>query len=190
MYQYTSLPHLFESGSVFTAFDTETTGLYPSTERIIEIGAVKFDKDGVIATYGTLINPNKCIPSQASKVNGISDDIVRDCPAIETVIPEFISFISGTKLVAHNAGFDISFLESELQRCGMSGIKSPAVPAVDTLRFAKKAYPGLTKYNLQYLAEYFNIGVKNAHRAEDDARVCMEIFRVCINKVPKKKTIL
>ncbi len=168
---------LYEGGEIFTAFDTETTGLMNKTDRIIEIGAVKFSKDGVIDKFSTLINPQMPIPFASTKVNGITDQMVANEPIFADICDDFLDFIQGSILLAHNANFDIGFINAELLRINKNQLKKPNVPAVDTLKDSRKIYPELGKYNLQFLASEFNIYVENAHRALDDARVCMELFQ-------------
>ena len=93
----------------FIAFDTETTGLDPVSGRIVEIGAVKFDRRGVIARYNVLINPEMPMPEEAGKVNGITDEMLKDKPLIADVFPDFFDFICTGVLVAHKARRKISF---------------------------------------------------------------------------------
>lgn len=171
------LHRLLEDGGVFTAFDTETTGLHPEENNVIEIGAVKFDIDGILDKFEILINPACHIPEEVTKVNHITDSMVADSPTIEKVLPDFIKFIDTSILVAHNANFDLNFINAELLRCNMPVMRNKTV---DTLNLARWSYPMLGKYNLQFLAQKFSIGVENAHRADDDARVCMEFFLKCI----------
>lgn len=163
--------------AVFIAFDTETTGLDPLAGRIVEIGAVKFDRRGMIARYNVLINPEMPMPEEAGKVNGITDEMLKDKPLIAAVFPDFFDFIGNGILVAHNAPFDISYINAELKRLG----RSPLVnKVVDTRIFAKEVFPGLARYALQDLAVQFGITALEAHRAEDDARVCMELFEKAV----------
>ncbi|MGP1594139.1 MAG: 3'-5' exonuclease [Treponema sp.] len=168
--------------AVFTAVDTETTGLDPAIGRIVEIGAIKYDKSGIIARYNVLINPEMPIPADASKVNGISDDMLKNKPIIAEVVPDFLTFIEKTILVAHNAPFDINYFNAELQRIGEKPLHNKVV---DTRIFAKEVFRGLQSYALQDLAAQFGIVARDAHRAEDDARVCMELFNHTLNRFLK-----
>ncbi|AGT44689.1 3'-5' exonuclease [Treponema pedis] len=161
--------------AVFTAFDTETTGINPKDERVVEIGCVKFDTRGIIARYNVLINPEKPMPEEAGAVNKITDEMLADKPKFPQILPDFLDFIRNTVLVAHNAGFDISFINAELERCGKTKLTNKVF---DTLTFAREVYPGLSSYALQNLAMQFGIQAISAHRAEDDARVCMEFFKI------------
>lgn len=173
------LLHSFAEGEVFTAFDTETTGLKPATEHVIEIGAVRFDRNGILERFNQLINPGKSISPEITRINGISNNMVRRKPFFADAMPDFLSFIGSTPLVAHNAPFDISFINGELDRICMPHL---CCEVIDTLPLARSVLPYLGKYNLQFLSQYLHVIVKEAHRAEDDARVCMEIFRILADK--------
>ena len=166
----------------FIAFDTETTGLDPVSGRIVEIGAVKFDQRGVIARYNVLINPEMPMPEEAGKVNGITDAMLKDKPLIAAVFPDFFDFIGTGVLVAHNAPFDINYVNAELKRSGKPPLSNKVV---DTRIFAKEVFPGLSSYALQDLAVQFGITALEAHRAEDDARVCMELFEKILSRFLK-----
>lgn len=176
MSSYNWLSAVYEQAS-FVAFDTETTGIDIEKDRVVEIGAIKFDRSGIISRMNVLINPGMPIPPDASKVNNITDEMLQDKPPMEAVIHDFLRFIKNNILVIHNAKFDIGMMDSELKRLGASGITNKVV---DTLVFAREVYPGLKTYALQKLAELFNINVKDAHRAEDDARVCMDFFNLAV----------
>ncbi len=103
-----------------TIFDVETTGLDPRNgHRIIEIAGVRME-NGVIleqTPFVTFVNPEREIPWEAQRVNKISDAELKDAPTIDLVLPQFLEFAKGTSLVAHNASFDMSFLEAEKQFC-------------------------------------------------------------------------
>jgi len=174
---YKRLYRLLQGGAVFCAFDTETTGLYSKQDRVIELGAVKFNRDGVLGTFDTLINPQIPLPPVCRQVSHITDEMVRDAPVAAAILPEFLRFANGCILVAHNALFDIRFVDEELKRANLIPMNAQAI---DTLNFSRWAYPANGHWKLQFLAEQFGIEVKAAHRASDDARVCMEVFFRCI----------
>lgn len=176
------LLRLFQGGAVFTAFDTETTGLNPQKgDRLLEIGAVRFSKDGVLATYNQLINPCRPIPCEASRINHITQDMVRDCPTEAAVLPGFINFIGTSVLVAHNANFDMKFVNHALASSNFSQLRNRVE---DTVHLARLLFPELEKHSLQFLARHFGIDPGNAHRASDDARVCMEVLLRCFRQCP------
>ena len=163
--------HAYTEGAVFTAIDMETTGLDPKRDRIVEIGAVKFDSKGPIARFSVLINPGIPMPPAAERVNKISDEMLKGKPFLDTVLPEFLRFTEKTVIVAHNAPFDCGFIN---EKCHLSN------KIADTLAFSREVFPGLPSYSLQNLAADLRISALEAHRAEDDARLCMEIFTRCM----------
>jgi len=165
----------YAEGAVFVAFDLETTGLDPKFDKIVEIGAVKFDRMGIIARFSTLINPGIPMPEEAGRVNKISDDMLRGKPSLDEALPDFLRFTGGTVLAAHNAPFDCGFINAKL--------KTPLPnPIADTLIFSREVFRGLQSYSLQNLAAELRIPARDAHRAEDDARLCMEILVRCLGK--------
>lgn len=182
MSQFDDLIALY-SRSVFTAFDTETTGLDPRTNRVVEVGGIRMDARGISSRFNSLINPNCPMPAEVTKINGITDAMLTGKPDAKIVIPDFLRFAGDSVLIAHNAPFDISFVNEELNRLGAPLIKNRVI---DTRIFAREVFPGLPNYKLQDLASRFGIVAKDAHRAEDDARVCLELFLVCMDELRKK----
>jgi DNA polymerase-3 subunit epsilon len=213
----------YAEGALFTAFDIETTGLDPKLDRIVEFGAIKFDRRGIMARYSTLVNPEIPMPAEASRVNGISDAMLSGKPVIEETLPHFLKFIQNTVIVAHNAPFDCGFVNESLNRLhnALGGRDAAVATAsadertafvhaenpqgcrhaaewrrfnpsyrqtarrdvcgfsariVDTLVLSRECFPGRKSYSLQNLAVGLGIPTQNAHRAEDDALLCMEIF--------------
>ncbi|WP_296030967.1 3'-5' exonuclease [uncultured Treponema sp.] len=184
---FRNLAKEFYSGKTFVAFDTETTGLKAEKEFIIEIGAVKFNCDGLIGEpFDILIKPPIELPQFIKDLTHITDEMISCCPSAKEAVPQFLNFIGGkeTVLVAHNAQFDLGFVNSELKR-----FSHPELPniCIDTLNASRWAYPDFIKeqekgqYKLQSLAKRFGIEAKAAHRANDDARLCMEIFKRIIS---------
>lgn len=172
----------YAEGAVFAAFDLETTGLDPRLDRIAEIGALRFDKQGVFDRYQTLVDPGFPMPLEAGRVNGISDAMLAGQPPIVEALPGFLRFINGAVILAHNAPFDCGFINEALARLYDDGYtRFSALPnkIVDTLPLARRLFPGRSRYNLQDLAKDMGIRAEAAHRAFDDARLCMEIFTTC-----------
>lgn len=184
MLEINDLLQMFDSGAIFTAFDTETTGLNPEEEKILEIGAVSFDRLGIRARYNVLINPQRKILPEITRVNGIDDSMVSGKLTFAENAPHFLGFIKDSVLIAHNAPFDLGFVNNELNLAGMKPLENQAA---DTLTLSRAMLPNLGKYNLQFLAKYFEINVVNAHRAEDDARVCMEVFLKLLEMIRPEK---
>ena len=102
---FRKLQSLLDSGATFIAFDTETTGLNSTSDRVIEIGAIKFDKSGVIDKFETLINPQRSIPTECTEINHITDEMVKDAETIDTVFPKMLEFLGDSVIVAHNAKY-------------------------------------------------------------------------------------
>ncbi|MFC1859618.1 exonuclease domain-containing protein [Thermodesulfobacteriota bacterium] len=166
--------------TTFVAFDLETTGLMPVVNRIVEIGAVKFNSEAVIDTFQELIDPKMPISPGASAVNGITDDMVAGKRTIEQVLPQFVSFVGDDISVAHNAPFDVGFLSYDISRLNLEPTDQPIL---DTCVIPKRVFPGLYSYSLENLARSLRIKSKEFHRALADAEACMEIFRKCLDEM-------
>ena len=174
---YKKLYQLYEAGTVFTAFDTETTGLRPIDSTIIEIGAIKFNRDGEISSWSELFNPGVLLPAQITQITHITDQMISDKQPLSKRINDFLDFIGDSVIVAHNAQFDIEFLNSE---CARNNIKRTNNKFIDTLQFSRIVYPNLKSHRLEFLADTFGIDKGSAHRALDDARTCMHLFKKCM----------
>lgn len=185
---YRRMNRLLQNGAVFCALDTETTGLKPAEERIIEIGAVKFDKNGELGRFSTLVNPRILIPHFCQELTGITNKMVFGQKEFKEIADDLLSFLDESIIIAHNAQFDLRFVNAELERINHDSLLNKAI---DTLRFSRWAYPDNEHWTLQFLAEQLKIEVKAAHRAEDDARVCMELFLRCIkDTMDRQKEII
>ncbi|HSK69708.1 MAG TPA: PolC-type DNA polymerase III [Candidatus Limnocylindria bacterium] len=146
-------------------FDVETTGLNPQADRVIEFGAVRFEGGQVTDTFSMLVNPGMPLDPKVVKITGIKDYMLMGEPPAAEILPKFMAFIGDCALAAHNASFDMAFLQAELARLGQS--VSP--PVIDTLSFSQKLYPDLKRHRLQDLCRYLGVTLKNAHRAVHDA---------------------
>jgi len=167
----------------FTVFDVETTGCSPTTDRIVEIGAVRVGIDGTLSRFETLVNPGMRIPPRVISVHGITDEMVKDAPKFSDAGYRFLDFIRGSKLVAHNARFDLSFMQESLARSGLELIKGGAY---DSIPLIKKAYPGLASYSLQALRAELSLPDDypgEAHRAGFDAEMTMAAFSMAMKRL-------
>jgi DNA polymerase III subunit epsilon len=164
----------------FISFDLETTGFIAGVDRIVELGAVRFLDGNVESVFSTLVDPEMDIPAAASRVNGISNDMVRGKPTIEKLLPAFADFCQNEILVAHNAPFDFQFLQADVVK-----LESPAPKGVilDTCAMARKVLPGLPNYKLGTLVEHLEIPSSQFHRAEEDASYCGHLFIHMIRKM-------
>lgn len=159
----------------FTIFDTETTGLEPgSGDRIIEIAGIRFKGRVKIAEFQTLVNPRRPISEAAFEVNRITQDMLKDAPGIETVMPKFLNFIQDSCLCSYNAGFDLEFLNNELKLLGKDVLGGIVV--ADILKMAKRLLPNLERYALWFVAQSLGLKVKQMHRAFSDVELTLQVF--------------
>ncbi len=158
-------------------FDTETTGFDPENgDRLVEIGAVELINHiptGV--TYHQYINPERDVPEDAYKIHGLSYEYLKDFPTFAQVADEWVEFVGDATLVAHNAKFDINFINYELNQLGKEGYSWDRV--VDTLEIAKILFPG-ARNNLDALCRRFNVDntERTLHGALLDAQLLAEVY--------------
>jgi DNA polymerase-3 subunit epsilon len=164
----------------FIAFDLETTGTVPGVDQIVEIGAVRFIDGVPEAIFATLIDPLRPISAGASAVNGISNDMVKGKPLVQSALPSFAEFCGDDILVAHNAPFDAQFLTADIKKHETA---APKGIIIDTLPIARKVFPGLPNYKLGTLVQYLKIPTTGFHRAEEDATYCGHLFYQMIKRI-------
>ena len=157
----------------FVVFDTETTGLSAEQDRVIEIGAIKLVEGKVAGHFSSLINPSRYIPRQITALTGITTAMTTQAPAAPEVWADFLTFIEGATLVAHNLSFDEGFMEAELERCELPDAENPRLC---TLRLARRLLPRLPSRGLKSLADHFGIRMQRQHRALDDAEATARIL--------------
>lgn len=156
----------------YICFDLETTGLRPDSEEITEIAATLV-RDGVpVQEFQTYVNPHKSIPPEITDLTGISDETVAHAPDLSDALRAFLEFAEDRILVAHNAGFDLSFLNAACKRLGIER----TFTAIDTLEMARLLLPDLGRYKLNVLAKELAVGPFEHHRASEDAAVLSRIF--------------
>jgi DNA polymerase III epsilon subunit len=160
----------------YTALDIETTGLYPQRgHRIIEIGAVSIEGDLIAEEFWSLVNIDRDIPDAAKKVHGITDEMLKDQPGYEEVIPRLIRFLRDSTIIAHNAKFDVSFLRYEAGRLSLALNNR----YICTMEMSRKHFPGLPNYKLDTVYRYLFGEIPEdirRHRALDDARMAARIW--------------
>ncbi|MBF7095808.1 PolC-type DNA polymerase III [Alkalibacter mobilis] len=161
----------------FIVFDIETTGLSAKNSEIIEIGAVKINNNQIVETYNSFVRPEKKVPVKITEITGISDEMVRNQRDIRTVLTEFLDFVGDHTLVAHNARFDISFIEAYCRKLDIE----KDFTVIDTLALARNILTDVGRFNLKSLSRYFKIDLTNHHRASDDAMATAKIFIKLIN---------
>ncbi len=164
----------------FIAFDLETTGTVPGVDQIVEIGAVRFNNGEVESVFSTLVDPLRSIPPGASAVNGITDDMVRGKPRIETLLASFTEFCEDFVMVAHNAPFDAQFLTADIKK---HEAPAPRGIILDTLPISRKVFPGIPNYKLGTLVQHLKIPSAGFHRAEEDATYCGHVFMELVKRI-------
>jgi DNA polymerase III epsilon subunit family exonuclease len=172
----------------FTIFDVETTGMHPVRHRIVELAAVRIDCDGSLSRFQTLINPRCAIPSGVIAIHHITDEMVADAPAFHEIAPQFIDMARDSTLVAHNARFDLSFLQESLARCGQEPWKGKTL---DLLRLIRRTHKGLPSYSLQNLRRIFQLDdpFENmaAHRAAADVEWELQVLEIAFNAMMREE---
>lgn len=153
-------------------YDTETTGLSPERERIIELAAYDPERD---AQFVSLIHPGRPIPAESSAIHGITDEMVASAPSFTEVWSRFTAFCEGdVVLIAHNNDtFDQLFLKEE---CARNQVPFLSCAFLDSLKWARRYRPDLPRYTLQFLRESYGIVANQAHRALDDVIVLHQVF--------------
>jgi DNA polymerase III epsilon subunit family exonuclease len=160
--------------AAFVVLDLETTGLAPGRSKICEIGAVRVDRLDAVGTFQTLVNPKERLPLAIANLTGLEDRELRSAPPVELAVRRFLAFSEGATLVAHNARFDVGFLDHELER--LTG-RRYAGPIVDTVWLARRLLSGRTpRVSLASLAQFFGTAARPCHRALPDAEATAEIL--------------
>lgn len=155
-------------------YDTETTGISPDRDRVIELAAYCPETK---RTFEKLINPGRPIPAEATAIHKITDEMVASAPSFGEIAREFAEFCEGdVVLIAHNNdGFDVHFMRNEHAR---NNVEMPQWKFLDSLKWARRYRKDLPRHTLQFLREIYGISANNAHRALDDVIVLENVFRL------------
>lgn len=164
----------------FTVIDVETTGLKPLQHRVIEFGAVRYEGGQQAGTLSLLIQPERRIPQYVRKLTGIDDQLLADAPLFGDVVDEILEFIEETSLIGYNVGFDISFLNAELDRIGKPILLNQSI---DLLPVAGALMPGSRARGLSTLARELDVASTGAHRALDDALTTVGVLRGLVPRI-------
>lgn len=156
----------------YTVLDLETTGFDPAYDEIIEIAAIRFSSGEKISEFATLVKPENKIDEYITQLTGITNEMVKDAPKIEKVLPNLMKFLGSSVIVAHNANFDINFLYDNNMLC----FKEPFTNNfIDTMRISRKLFKDI-KHRLVDLAKEFKISVSMHHRAMPDCEVTQKVY--------------
>ena len=162
----------YELPDSYVVFDIETTGFVAGTDKITEIAGVKIQDGRIIDKFSTFVNPERPIPKEVQKLTNITNEMVKDAETIETVLPKFNEFCDGSIVVAHNAKFDMSFINYFSNKYKL---KAPKY-TIDTLSIARELFESYQNHKLGTIAENLKIELGDAHRAINDARATAKIF--------------
>ncbi|ODJ51954.1 hypothetical protein BFR38_02935 [Brochothrix thermosphacta] len=168
----------------FVVVDFETTGLSADRNQIIQIGAVKYANGEQVSTYSSYINPFEALSDTIVRITGITDEILAEAPAVEDVWPEFLSYINGEVLVAHNASFDMKFLLATSQDLRLESI---VYEVIDTVPLARKFFD-TPNHKLETLKDYLGLE-HQSHDALEDCIVTGKVYMNCWHKTPEKQRI-
>ncbi|MEI7024510.1 ATP-dependent DNA helicase DinG [Paenibacillus sp. y28] len=163
----------------FAVLDFETTGNQPG-DQIIQIGLVLVDGDQITDRYTTLVQPGMRIPDSISRLTGITDEMVEEAPAISEVVHEMVSRVAGRIIVAHNAAFDVGFLQKVLAEEGYLPFDGRVLDTMDLLRIL---YPTISSYQLSLVSGAFGISHDRPHQADSDAEATAHIWLKCLDKL-------
>ncbi len=171
----------------FVVFDIETTGFSFQNDRITEIGAVLVKNGEVVDRFQTFVDPERPLPEEIIKLTGITDDMVKGAPSQYEAVKAFLDFSGKRMLVAHNAGFDISFIRKVSDDNGIEFNNT----YLDTVALSRYVNPDLNKHKLDALVTYFGLGDFDHHRANEDAEMLSLIFFKMVDKLKQEgiKTI-
>lgn len=159
-------------------FDFETTGLDSLRDRIIEVGAIKYQNGRKVAEFSTLVQPDVPLTEAASRITGITADMLEGQPSIEAIMPDFLQFLDKSILIAHNAEFDMSFLKAACQRLGYQ----IEWPCFCTLKLSRQLLPDLESKNLDTLAKHFGFTFVARHRSIGDCEVTGGVLHALLDK--------
>ncbi|MBQ3195055.1 MAG: PolC-type DNA polymerase III [Clostridia bacterium] len=182
VFGYTEAYNKSLSNDEFVIFDIETTGLSPVSCGITQIGAVIYKGGQVTEEFETYVNPAMPIPEEITRLTGISDDTVKDAPTEKEAVSAFLEFCGDRMLIAHNAPFDTSFIRKVAGRDGLDFDN----PYLDTVSLSRYVNAELSRHKLNLLAEYYNLGEFDHHRATDDTKMLAAIFACMVEKLKKQ----
>ena len=162
----------------WVVFDFETTGLDSRQDHIIEIGGIKVEKGVMVEEFSTLIKPPVVVSEQITQITGITEEMLFDQPAIEEVLFKFLEFIKGSVLLAHNAEFDLAFLQTACRRAKIQ----LDWPVFCSLKMARVVLPELESKNLDTLAEHYGLTFESRHRSIGDCKVTSAVVQAMLSE--------
>lgn len=166
------------TGATYIVFDIETTGLSVTANKIIELAAIRWVDGKEAGRFSTFVHPHENIPYHIQQLTNITNEMVQDAPELEPQLKAFIEFIGDDILVAHNARFDIGFMQAACRQFGLPALNNPVL---DTLELARLLYPKLKNHRLNTLADKYKVSLENHHRAIDDSLALAGVLNGLLN---------
>lgn len=170
----TRVEWMIDPDQVYVVVDVETTGGRAGLHRVTEIGAVKMQGGKVIGEWQSLLNPQRSIPPNITRLTGITQEMVSTAPLFHEIADSFADFMKGAIFAAHNVNFDYGFISSEFKRINRR-FKHPKICTCASMR---KLYPGYKSYSLKNLCREFDIDLRTHHRALCDAKAAAELLKL------------
>lgn len=171
------------NSSAFIAFDTETTGLYPGYDQLVEIAACRFLNGEAVDSFQTLVDPQREIFKEVIAIHGITQDMVRGAPTSDKAVAMFFDYIGNDPLLAHNAPFDERFVSF---CCHRFNIDPPKNPIYDTLQLSRRLFPELRSHGLAALTDAFEIPHETKHRGMPDVMGARGVFMECLKRLERQ----
>ncbi|MBQ6888234.1 MAG: 3'-5' exonuclease [Lachnospiraceae bacterium] len=156
----------------YICLDLETTGLNPKTDKIIEIGAVKVRNGNIVESFQSFVAPERKLEKRIVELTGITDEMLKNAPPKEEIIPCFLEFAGDDILLGHSVLFDFSFIKRTAVNCKLTFERQ----GIDTLKIARKFLPELESRSLGFLCSHYQIEHK-AHRAMADAKATVNLYK-------------
>lgn len=170
--------------ATYVVFDIETTGLSITRNNITELAAIKMCEGKELDRYTTFVNPHEKIPYHIQQLTNITDEMVKDAPDLAPVLGEFVEFVGDSILVAHNARFDMGFIQASLKKLGQPELPNPSL---DTLELARLLFPKMKNHRLNTLADKYKVLLESHHRAVDDTIALGGILNGLLSDAEKMK---
>lgn len=170
--------------ATYVVFDVETTGLSAMHNQLIQIAASKMYKGNIVEQFDEFIDPGHPLSQFTTELTGITDQHVKGSKPIEQVLAEFQSFCQDTVLVAHNATFDVGFMDANYERYGLPKISQPVI---DTLEFARNLYPEYKRHGLGPLTKRFGVSLEHHHMANYDAEATGRLLFIFLKEAREQR---
>lgn len=163
--------------------DTETTGLSPQDDRVIEVGVLRVERGVVVRRFTSLIRGARPIPAVITNITGITDAMLEDAPRFADIAPELAEMLHGALFVAHNAPFDYGFIHEEFARLGTPF----AAQSLCSVRLSRALYPEYPRHDLSSIIRRHGLSCNERHRAMDDANAVWEFLRHIAATIPNER---